>query len=99
MAFLAHYSNSTIDFGLYRHIKSIPRGTGNLKCRPSTIPNHCALFSCGSYSFQRNQEKVLILKTYYIFAYLHIDTEGYFEALCPCVHLGLHSNSINTNCQ
>ena len=43
MAFLAQNLNSTNDFGLQRHIEYIPRGTGNQKCRPSTIANHCAL--------------------------------------------------------
>ena len=44
MAFLAQNSNSTDDFGLFRHIEKIPRGTGNQKCRPSTVAKHCAMW-------------------------------------------------------
>ena len=43
MAFLAQNLNFTNDFGLKRHIEYIPRRTGNQKCRPSTVGNHCAI--------------------------------------------------------
>ena len=67
MAFLAHYSNSTIDFGLHRHIKSIPRGTGNLKCRPSTILNHCALDGRNTKKLKNQKLKLLIFLQTLIF--------------------------------
>ena len=41
MAFWAQNLNSTNNFGLHRHNKYISRATGNKKCRPSTVANHC----------------------------------------------------------
>ena len=43
MVFLAQNLNSAINFGLYRHLKSISRGVGNWKCCLSTIANQCAM--------------------------------------------------------
>ena len=43
MSFLAQNLNSAINFGLYRHLKSISRGVGNWKCCLSTIANQCAM--------------------------------------------------------